>query len=106
MVSKGQKLNLSNLQSKPEFKQQYLSPIRALTKPDQVNLLTELVDLKITLSDLKTMANNLKCLHGLKAAFTKLTNSESWEKAVESYQAFTSEAQLNRFKGYNLTWFH
>ena len=33
---KGQKLNLSTLTTKPEFKQQYLAPIRCMEEADQV----------------------------------------------------------------------
>ena len=33
---KGQKLNLATLTTKPEFKQQYLAPIRSLDEADQV----------------------------------------------------------------------
>ena len=99
---KGQKLKLSSLQCKPDFKQQYLTPIRALTQADQMILLTELVELKISLQDLKAKANNLKCLYGLKAAFVKLTNSESWETAKARYPGFTSKSQLARFMGINM----
>ena len=34
---KGQKLNLATLTTKPEFKQQYLAPIRSMDEADQVS---------------------------------------------------------------------
>lgn len=38
---KGQKLNLSTLLTKPEFKQQYFAPIRRLDESEQCYLLTK-----------------------------------------------------------------
>lgn len=99
---KGQKLKLSNLLSKPEFKQQYLSPIRTLLEVDQCNLLTRVIEMELTLAELKAKANGMKAMYTLKTAFVKLTNSQSWEKAIEKYPSFASEEQLNRFVGCDL----
>ena len=38
---KGQKLNMASLLSKPEFKQQYLAPIRRLEESEQCLLLSK-----------------------------------------------------------------
>jgi hypothetical protein len=55
-----------------------------------------------TILDIKTLAGNLKTMNGLKTAFLKLTNIESWAVAQETCQGFASEAQLGRFFGCNL----
>lgn len=99
---KGQKINLSSLTSKPEFKQQYLAPIRTLLPAQQVSILQKILDKEITILDIKKIAVELKSLNGLKTAFIKLTNCESWEMAVEKYPLFATEAKLKLFFGYNL----
>ena len=66
---KGQKLNLSSLLSKPEFKQQYLAPIRALEENDQCLLLKKVIDKEISLAELKIESSNIKQLHSLRVAF-------------------------------------
>ena len=57
---KGQKLNLSTLLTKPEFKQQYLAPIRRLEEADQCQLLRKVVDGTCSLADLKAQAVEIK----------------------------------------------
>jgi hypothetical protein len=99
---KSQKLNLSTLMSKPQFKQQYFAPIRTLTTSEQISILNQVLNLEITILDLKKVANELKNLNGLKAAFVKLTNSDSWEMAQETHPSFATEIQLKRFLGSNL----
>lgn len=37
-----------------------------------------------------------------RAAFVKLTNSESWQQAEEAYPAFAIQAQLKRFMPFNV----
>lgn len=93
---KGQKLNAS-LIAQPEFKQQYLAPIRALSPQDQVHLLTELTEQKITLAELKKEAANIKAMNTLKSTFVRLTNMESWGNAVERLPGYATEEQLSRF---------
>ena len=62
---KGQKLNLGTLMCKPEFKQQYLAPIRSLDEEAQCILLRKLVQRKITLSKLKIEAADIKQMSAL-----------------------------------------
>lgn len=94
---KGQKLNLSTLLTKPEFKQQYFAPIRRLDEVDQCSLLSRLIGGKITLGDLKTEAAEIKQMAALKTAFMRLTNTETWEQAEEKYPLFANDSQLQKF---------
>ena len=99
---KGQKLNLSKLLSKPEFKQHYITPIRALCETDQCALLQSVVKKEISLTELKELAATKKSMYALKTAFVKLTNSDSWEKAIETFPNYATEARLHRFLGCDL----
>ena len=99
---KGQKLSLSSLISKPQFKQQYLTPIRTLSQADQMSILQKVIDKQITILEVKKVASDLKCISGLKLAFLKLTNCELWDIASELYPPYATEAQLKRFTGINL----
>ena len=94
---KGQKLNLASLLSKPEFRQQYLAPIRCLEADDQCMLLNRVIKCEISLSELKSEATHLKQLMSLKAAFLRLTNTESWSEAQEKFPQFAMENQLRKF---------
>ena len=94
---KGQKLNLSTLLTKPEFKQQYLAPIRRLNEHDQCTLLQEVINGGCSLADLKMKAGEIKQMNALQAAFLRLTNTETWEEAQEKYPLFASDAQLRKF---------
>ena len=99
---KGQKLNTSKLLSKPEFKQQYAAPIRALHESDQCALLQQVAQKEISLNELKELAAAKKSLYTLKTMFVKLTNSDSWEKATETFPDYATEIKLRRFLGCDL----
>lgn len=94
---KGQKLRLATLLHKPDFKQNYLTPIRSLSKEDQCSLLQRVVELDLSLSELQVEANKIKQQSALKVAFVKLTNVQSWEEAQEKFPHFATEHQLERF---------
>lgn len=94
---KSQKLNLTTLMSKPEFKQQYLAPIRSLDEADQCTLLTQVIQGECSLSELKVQAAELKQMKALRTAFVRLTNVESWEEAQELYPQFATDDQLHRY---------
>ena len=70
----GQKLNLSTLLTKPEFKQQYLAPIRKLEEADQCTLLQKVINGECSLSELKEESAQIKQLSALRAAFVCLVN--------------------------------
>lgn len=91
---KGQRLNLSTLFTKPEFKQQYLAPIRRLDEHDQCSLLEEVIDGGCSLADLKIKAGEIKQLNALRVAFLRLTNTETWEEAQANYPLFATDTQL------------
>ena len=99
---KDQKLNFSKLLSKPEFKQHYITPIRGLPENDQCALLHKIIEKEISLSELKEHSTALKSMITLKTAFVKITNCESWDKAVESFPNYASETNLKRFLGCDL----
>ena len=94
---KGQKLNLSSLLSKPDFKQQYLAPIRALEEDDQCMLLERVISKEISLAELKTESSHIKQLHCLRIAFVRLTNADSWDSAKEKFPQFATDEQLLQF---------
>ena len=93
---KGQKFS-TGLIAQPEFKQQYLAPIRALATEDQVYLLTKLTDKKISINELKKEAQYIKSMNTLKSTFVRLTNMDSWENAMERLPSYANEHQLSRF---------
>ena len=99
---KDQKINFSKLLSKPDFKQHYITPIRGLPEKDQCALLHKIIEREISLSELKEHSATLKSMATLKTAFVKITNSESWDKAVELFPNYASEINLKRFLGCDL----
>ena len=99
---KGQKLNITSLLSKPEFRQQYLAPIRCLEADDQCMLLNRVIKCEISLSELKSEAAHIKQLGSLRAAFLRLTNTESWSEAQEKFPHFATESQLRKFSHLDL----
>lgn len=94
---KGQKLNLTNLLAKPEFKQQHLAPIRALDVDDQCQLLQKVIDRELSLAELKSESSRIKQLHSLRIAFVRLTNAKSWEDANSSFPMYATDEQLLKF---------
>ena len=93
---KDQKLKTTGL-AKPEFKQQYLAPIRCLENAEQTLLLTRCKNKEISLAELKKEANSFKQLATLKKNFVKLTNSTSWDDAVAKFPLFACEVELRKF---------
>ena len=99
---KGQKLKLSFLMSEPDFKQQYLAPVRTLQESDQCHLLQRVIDCEITIADLKEAAANIKQMDCLKKAFLKLVNFDTWEEAEEKLPIFATQEQLQKFSKLDL----
>ena len=100
---KDQRLKVSSAVSKPEFKQQYLAPIRSLEPQEQIFLLLKCKNGEISLSELKKEANSLKQLAALKKNFVKLTNSNNWEDAVARYPQFACESEMKKFIALDLS---
>ena len=92
---KGQKLKLSSLMSEPDFKQQYLVPIRTLPENEQCSLLKRVIDGEISIANLKGEAGSIKQMECLKKAFLKLVNVETWAEAEESMPQFATTDQLH-----------
>ena len=99
---KSQKLCLASLTQKPEFKQNYLTPIRGLSVTDQCSLLQQIIDFDLSLEEMQKEANKIKQRSALQAIFVKLTNCQSWENAQEQFPHFATEGQLDRFLHANL----
>lgn len=99
---KEQKLKLDNMMCKPEFKQQYLAPIRTLPDEDQCNLLQKVIDREINLNDLKILSAQRKTILALRSTFVKSTNCTSWEEAQEKFPLYASDTQLSKFQDCDL----
>ena len=99
---KGQKLRLSTLLSKPDFKQQYFAPIRAMEEKEQCKLLQRVIDGELSIVDLKQAAVDVKHLESLKLAFLRSTNIDSWESAQDRLPLFANEEQLKKFCKINI----
>ena len=94
---KDQKLRSAAANTKPDFKQQYLAPIRCLESSDQCMLLEKCVSGHLSLKEMKSEAENLKRMYVLKKSFIKLTNTRSWEDATSKFPQCACESQLKRF---------
>lgn len=94
---KDQKLRSAMTTTKPEFKQQYLAPLRCLDPSDQCFLLTRCKNKHLSLTEMKKEADVLKKLAVLKKTFVKLTNSKNWEEASSQFPLFACESQLKKF---------
>lgn len=94
---KDQKLRSSSTNAKPDFKQQYLAPIRCLELNDQCSLLERCKNGSISLKEMKNEAENFKKMYTLKKAFVKLTNAKNWEDAFTHHPRYATESQLKKF---------
>ena len=94
---KDQKLRSSATNAKPDFKQQYLAPIRCLELNDQCSLLERCRNGCLSLKEMKNAAENFKKMYALKKAFVKLTNAKNWEDAIANHPRYASESQLKKF---------
>ena len=94
---RGQTRNFSNLISKPEFRQNYLTPIRTLPVEDQCFLLQKVIDHTLSLAEMKTEAAEMKKMVILRKAFVQCTNSRTWEIAKEKFPFYATDSQLKRF---------
>ena len=94
---KDQKLNVKQLVSKPEFKQQHLAPLRALSIDDQCSILTKVVQKEIPLNSIKDLSKRAKQITTLKTLFARLTNTESWEGAQQRFPNHATIEKLERF---------
>ena len=99
---KGQKINLGSLRSKPEFKQHHLIAIRTLPISDQIQILEQVINKEVTLSDMKAILADTKNMQVLKTSFSKLTNCDSWENATQKYPLYANDTQLKRFMSCNV----
>ena len=83
---KEQKLKKQQITAAPEFKQHLLQPLHHL-KPDfQVNILTKITCLEVSLKELKTSCTAFRSSEAVKASFVRLTNTGSWREAQQKYQ--------------------
>ena len=85
------------MSSKPEFKKQYLQPIKCLPFSFQVEQLTKVADKELSFKELKTEATAYRKLELIKKAFSRLTNSDTFEIALEKFPDFTSNEALMKY---------
>jgi len=91
---KGQKLISAQTTTKPEFKQNYLAPLRCLDSQDYCFLLTRCKNKDLSLVEMKKEASVLK---KMEKTFVKLTNSKNREDASSQFPLFAWESQLKKF---------
>jgi len=94
---RGQTRNFSNLICKPEFRQNYLTPIRTLAVEDQCSLLQKVINRTISLAEMKNEAAEMKKMIILRKAFVKCTSSQTWENAKQKFPFYATDNQLKRF---------
>ena len=102
---KGQNVSRSNkgINSFPDLKGSTFKPFRGLDSATIHDLLHRIFNKECSLKEAVSMCNDIKALQRIQSAFIKLTNSESWEHAVERYPTFTSAQKLEPFKTLNFT---
>jgi len=89
--------------SEPDFKQQYLAPIRTLKEDDQCNLLQLVIDKKLSILGMKTAAVETKLMETLKSTFLNLVHIKTWEEAEERLPFYTNKEVLLQFSKLNFT---
>ena len=100
---KDQKLRSAMATTKPDFKQQYLAPIRCLNSEDQCFLLLRCKNGHLSLKEIKKEADVLKKMYVLKKGFIKLTNCKNWEDALSQFPQFACETQLRKFISFDMS---
>lgn len=70
--------DLTMLAAEPEFKQQYLAPIRSLSETEQCVLLQWVTNGEGSLNELKTEAANLKPNEVVTNSFCEVANSKEY----------------------------
>ena len=78
--------------AEPDFKQQYLAPIRSLQEQDQCHLLQKVIDKPYC--SLRMQQPKMNCL---KKAFLKLVNVETWNEAKDKSPLFATTKNLEKF---------
>ena len=102
---KDQKLNTKSLLAKPEFKQQYLAPLRAIEEAQQCAILSSVVKKEASLNDIRVLAKKVKqitLLKTVKSLFASLTNTNTWEEAQQRFPNQGTESKLQRFVEFDL----
>ena len=97
---KDQKLRSAMATTKPDFKQQYLAPIRCLNSEDQCFLLLRCKNGHLSLKELK---KEVLKMYVLKKGFIKLTNCKNWEDALSQFPQFACETQLRKFISFDMS---
>ena len=68
---KDQTLSTKSLITKPEFRQQYLSPIQCLPEEFKLDVLQDVVDGDLSLAELREKAVNYRSMWTIERAFCK-----------------------------------
>lgn len=95
---KDQKLQAkSQIVTVPEFKQQHLQPIQSLPPEFQIDKLTKVINLELSLKELKAEASTYRKLELIKKTFCRLTNSDCFEISQQKYPDYATDDNLMRF---------
>ena len=85
----------------PELKGSNFKCLRGIDASIAESLLAEVSEGELALHELNSQCLSIKQLSKVQAAFTRGTNSDSWENACSKFPRFTSAEQLEPFKKLN-----
>jgi len=102
-LSTCEQTNSKKRSTEPEFKQQYLAPIRTLSVDNQCRLLQQIIDGDLPILGLKAAAAHIKQIDMLKSTFLNHVNIGTWEEAQEKLPLFAKAEVLSQFSKLNFT---
>jgi len=102
-LSSCEQTNNKNRLTEPEFKQQYLAPIRTLKEHDQCCLLQKIINGELPILGLKAAAFTIKQIDMLKTTFLNHVNIDTWEEAQERLPLFAKTEVLAQFSHLNFS---
>lgn len=95
---KDQKLQAkSRIVAKPEFKQQHLQPIQSLPPDFQIDKLTKVINLELSLKELKAEAATYRKLEQIKKSFCRLTNCDGFDISQQKFPDYATNENLMRY---------
>lgn len=100
-VLKGQKGGKKTQKKPPELKGSTLKCLRGIDPTIAQDLLSEVSEGEIALSELQSQCISVKQLAKIQGVFSKATNSICWEEACKNFPDFTSAEKLEPFKKLN-----
>ena len=102
-LSSCEQTNSKTKSTEPEFKQQYLAPIRTLKADDQCRLLQQIIAGDLPILGLKKAAAHIKQTEMLKSTFLSHVAIDTWEEAQERLPLFAKIEVLSQFSKLNFS---